>query len=115
MTLTLLPPLPLPLPPVVSLADAVALPTVTVAVLVNVAGGVLLTVALMVKVTVLLLGMEGIVRPAPCIPPTVTLAGQVAPPAAVQLTLLAVRPVTAGSLKSALVKVSPVVLVMTTV
>jgi hypothetical protein len=114
MTLTLLPPVPLPLPPLVSLAEAVAPLTVTVAVLVNVAGGLLLTVALMVKVTLLLLGMEEIVQPVPCISDTLQI-GQIAPPVAEQEILLAVRPVTAGSLNTALINVSPVVLVMTTV
>jgi hypothetical protein len=116
MILTLLPPAPLPLPPLVSLADAVALPTVTVAVLVNVAGGVALTVALMVKVTLLLLVKEGMVMPESCMAAILQLAqGHSAPE---QVTLLTARPVTAGSLKTALVapvKVVPVVLVMTTV
>ena len=58
MTLTLLPPVPLPLPPLVSLADAVAVPTWTVAVLVNEAGGLVAdTVALMVKVRLLVFRM----------------------------------------------------------
>ena len=77
----------------VSLAELVWLLTVTLAVLVSSspAGALIASVALMVKVTLLLLGRDGIVRPAPCIAPTVGLAGQVAPPPAVQLTLLAVR------------------------
>jgi hypothetical protein len=87
---------------------------VTEAVLVNVAGGVLDTVALMVKVTVLLFGMVEIVHPAPCMSETLQL-GQTAPPVAEHVTLLAVRPVTARSLKIELVNVTPVVLVMTTV
>ena len=85
----------------------------TEAVLVNVAGGVLDTVALMVKVRLLLLGKEGMVMPATCISVTLQLAQGHAAPA--QSTLLTVRPVTAGSLKTALVNVTPVVLVITTV
>ncbi|OGW74213.1 MAG: hypothetical protein A2484_09270 [Nitrospirae bacterium RIFOXYC2_FULL_44_7] len=79
----------------------------------KVAGGVRLTVALIVKVTLLLLVKEGMVMPAPCMAATLQLAqGHAAPE---QVTLLAVRPVTSGSLKTTLVNVVPVVLLMTTV
>src|SRR4030067_695870 len=65
-------------------------------------------------------GRVGIVRPAPCIPATVTLAGQDAPPAAKQVTPLTVRLATAGSwntaaLPLAVEKVIPALLVITTV
>lgn len=99
----------------VSLAELVWPPTVTLAVLVRVSPGLPVRVALMVNVTLPLTGIEGIVMPAPCMSATVGEAGQVAPPEAEQLTLLAVIPVTAGSLKTALLKVSFVVLVMVTI
>ena len=111
MTLTLM-------PPMVSVAVAVWLPTVTVAVLVIEPVGLLVKVALIVKATQLLLDKEGIVQPAPCIAALVQLkVEQIVPPAeSEQVGLpLTARLVTAGSLKTALVNVSPVVLVMVTV
>lgn len=100
----------------VSLAELVWLPTVTLAVLVRVSPGLPTRVALMVKVTLLPMGMAGIVIPAPCMSAMVTLPGQVAPPVvAEQVTLLTLILATARSLKTALLNATPVVLVMTTV
>jgi len=74
------------------------------------------TVALMVKVRLLLLGrLAGVMAmPAPCISATLVV-GQAAPSAAAQVTLLTVRLATARSVKTAFCKGPPELLVMTTV
>lgn len=105
------------LPPMVSVAVAVWLPTVTVAVLVMEPVGLLTKVAPTAKVMLLSTGMlEEMVMPAPCMAATLQFTqGQIVPPAeSEQVTLLTVRLVTAGSLKTALLNATPVVFEMTT-
>ena len=98
-----------------SLADLETPEIVTVAVLVSVPTGLPeLNVALMEKVMLLPIGIFGMAIPAPCMAATVEEAGQVAPPAAEHVTLLAVRLATAGSLKTAPDTTSPVSFVIVT-
>ncbi len=73
------------------------------------------TVASMVKVRLLSIGMSGSLIPAPCMSVMLRVAGQVAPPAAVQASPLTLTLSVAGSVNTAPLSGWPVVLVMTTV
>ena len=98
-----------------SLAELVCPLMVAEAVLVSMPQGLPVREPVTVKVRLLLLGMLGRAIPAPCMAETVGLAGQVAPAAAVQLTLLTLRLAMAGSVKTTPLSVLAVALVMTIV